>query len=218
MKSYIARLYQCRYSFALDSGPTFFWTINFLFSVAWISLSFNVSDRSVWLLENVLVFLLVPVACVTFRRRLISNASYFLIFLFLLLHIVGAHYTYSRVPYREWFESLAFFRFQRNQYDRLVHFSFGMLLFLPLTELFKSKTTLRGQLLLCFTAFFLITCSSMYELIEWAAAITFGGNVGPEYVGTQGDLWDAQKDQALALLGILVALTIVSLKSVRRDT
>ena len=130
------------------------------------------------------------------------------------LHQVGAHFSYAEVPYDAWFEGLtgrtfnSVFGWQRNHFDRVVHFAYGMLLAYPIREIFLRVADVRG-----FWGYFLpldltMSTSMLFELIEWFAAELFGGNLGPAYLGTQGDIWDAQKDMALASLGALTAMLI----------
>jgi putative membrane protein len=170
-------------------------------------------DRSDWVLENVLLFGGVAVLVATHKALPLSRVSYTLIFLFLCLHSVGAHYTYSLVPYDAWFESLtgrtlsSLPGWERNQFDRLVHFSYGLLLAYPAREVFLRVADVRG-----FWAYYLpldvvMATSMLYELIEWGAASAFGGDLGVAYLGTQGDPWDAQKDMALATVGAIIAMT-----------
>jgi putative membrane protein len=156
-----------------------------------------------WFLENALVVVGAAVLAI-FRRRLpLSRISYTLIFIFLCLHEVGAHYTYAEVPYAQWLPALTG---GRNHFDRLVHFAYGLLLAYPIREMFLRVADVRG-----FWGYFLpldltMSTSMLYELIEWAAAEVFGGDLGVAYLGTQGDVWDAHKDMALASLGALLAM------------
>jgi putative membrane protein len=99
---------------------------------------------------------------------------------------------------------------QRNHFDRLVHFSYGFLLSYPIREVFLRVANVRG-----FWGYFLpldvtMSTSMIYELIEWAAAVGIGGDLGAAYLGTQGDVWDAHKDMAMASLGALIAMTITA--------
>jgi len=133
-----------------------------------------------------------------------------------VLHALGAHYTYAKVPYQEWFPFLAG---GRNQFDRLVHFSYGLLLAYPIREMFLRIGNVRG-----FWGYFLpldltMSTSMLYELIEWAAAITVGSELGDAYLGTQGDIWDAHKDMALASLGALISMCVTAMinRSMQRD-
>jgi putative membrane protein len=130
-----------------------------------------------------------------------------------VLHAVGAHYTYSEVPYDRWAEALTghslngALGLQRNHYDRLVHFSYGLLVTPAAIEVLDAYSPQRGvwRWLLPFS--FMLSHSVAYELIEWAAAEGFGGQLGQAYLGTQGDDWDAQKDMLLAAIGAAIAVT-----------
>lgn len=148
----------------------------------------------------------VAILIVTRKVLPLSLASCVLLFGFLTIHAVGAHYTYSLVPIDEvtnWLGS------SRNHYDRVVHFFYGLCLVLPLRELLMLHAKLRG-----FWSYFLpldlvMSTSLLYEMLEWAAAIVFGGGLGATFLGTQGDEWDAHKDMLMAAVGGLVAaLTI----------
>lgn len=175
-----------------------------------------------FILEHVLTVAAVVFLCVTFGRFRLSNVSYTTIFVFLSLHVVGAHYTYSEVPYDEWLRTLAgwlglrdfslqsAFGWQRNHYDRLVHFAFGLLLAYPVREIFIRIARVRG-----FWGYYLpldvmMSFSMLYELLEWAIAEIIAGDVGQSYLGAQGDEWDAHKDMALASLGALLAMSLTA--------
>ena len=164
-----------------------------------------------WWLENALAWALVAVLFFTRKAFPFRKSSYTLIFVFLLFHELGAHYTYAEVPYREWFPFLDVT--ERNHYDRLVHFLFGLLFALPVREIFLRIVQVRG-----FWSYYLpldvaMAFSMVYELIEWAAALAFGGELGMAYLGTQGDPWDAHKDMALASLGALLALLALAARN-----
>jgi putative membrane protein len=173
--------------------------------------------RSTWMLENALTAALLVYLVWSYRRFPLSNISYTLIFVFLCVHTVGSHYTYSLVPYDRWAESVfgrsvgSLFGWQRNHFDRAVHLLFGLLISYPIREIFMRIVHTRG-----FWGYYLpldvtMSFSMLYELIEWAAASVFGGGVGHAYLGTQGDPWDAHKDMALASIGAVVAMSVVAL-------
>jgi putative membrane protein len=198
------------------SHERYFLVLAGLFLLVFAGLAIDPSDRSDWALENALV---VPAAVFLFatRRTLpFSRVSYTLVFVFLCLHEVGAHYTYAEVPYDRWFESLTGRSFgslvgwERNNFDRVVHFSFGLLLAYPIREVFVRVARSKG-----FWAYYLpldvtMAFSMAFELIEWAAASIFGGDLGVAYLGTQGDVWDAHKDMLLATLGAIVAMAVTA--------
>jgi putative membrane protein len=176
--------------------------------------------RDDWALENALAALGVVWLVVSYRRMPLSKISYAMIFCFLVLHEIGSHYTYSEVPYDAWIERLtgvslaARFGLERNHYDRLVHFAYGLLLAYPFRELFVRVADVRG-----FWGYFLpldvvMSTSMLYELIEWGAASALGGGLGQAYLGTQGDVWDAHKDMLLATIG--AALSLATAAAVHR--
>jgi putative membrane protein len=188
-----------------------------LFAVVWAVCAIRPSHLTTWLLENSLTVVFVAALVLTRKRLPLSSVSYTLIFLYLCLHTVGAHYTYSEVPYDRWSKALfgtsinEALGWNRNHYDRLVHFCFGLLLAYPIREMFLRVAGVRG-----FWGYYLpldvtISFSALYELIEWAASIVFGGDTGQAYLGTQGDVWDAHKDMALATLGAVISMSAVAL-------
>jgi putative membrane protein len=173
--------------------------------------------RQDWLLENALAAAGVLGLVLSWKRFPLSNLSYVLVFVFLVLHEVGAHYTYAEVPYDAWFERLTgrglneLLGFERNHYDRLVHFSYGLLLAYPMRELFVRVADARGFWGYALPLDVVMSTSMVYELIEWAAAEFFGGDLGMAYLGTQGDVWDAHKDMLLATTGAALALLAAAL-------
>jgi putative membrane protein len=180
-------------------------------------LAISPPDRLTWALENALVVAGVSALVATHRRLRFSNLSYTLIFVFLVLHEIGAYYTYTLVPYDRWWESLTgrtlseVFGWERNHYDRLAHFAFGALLALPIRELVKHVFAARGALGFALPVVVALAWSASYELVEWVAALSLGEGTGAAYVGTQGDEWDAQKDMALALGGAVLAMVLAAL-------
>lgn len=188
--------------------------ITCIFFIEWVFLAFNVNSRSAWLLENILVFIFVVPSIYFYAHGFISLTSYTLLILFASFHCLGAHYTYSLVPYEQWSEYIlgisvnSIFGWKRNNYDRLVHFLWGFLFFKPFYELFRAKTRFEGLLPVSFSFLLIIGASAVYELLEWLVAVAFGGNLGTAYVGAQGDEWDAQKDQALAIFGMLLGFIV----------
>lgn len=196
-----------------------------LFSILWVVLAIKPHYRADWLVENLLVAAFIILVSVFHRKLLLSRISYTLIFLFLCLHEVGAHFTYAEVPYDRWFQSIfgvslnGLVGWERNNFDRLVHFSYGLLLAYPVREVFLRVANVKG-----FWGYFLpldltMSTSMMFELFEWAAVAIFGGDLGVAYLGTQGDIWDAHKDMALASLGAVIAMIITGLLnlSLQRD-
>ncbi len=183
-------------------------TIWLIYLAWWVLMAIKPKHFDDWLLENVLVVAAAALLWFTRKAFPLSLVSYTCVFVFLMFHSLGAHYTYAEVPYQEWFPWLAG---GRNHFDRLVHFLYGLLLAYPIREMFLRIGNVRG-----FWGYFLpldltMSTSMLYELIEWLAAIVVGQELGMAYLGTQGDVWDAHKDMALASLGGLIAMTITAL-------
>ncbi len=186
-----------------------------LFTAWWAVLAIAPHFRQDWLLENLLVFGAVPLLVLTYRNLRFSDAAYTCLFLFFALHELGAHYTYSLVPYDAWGRALtgvsvdALLGLDRNMFDRAVHFLYGVLVTPAVVELFAAKAPPVGVWRFLMPLFFMNAHAVIYETIEWLAAEAFGGDLGAAYLGTQGDPFDAQKDMALAFLGTLGSLGVV---------
>jgi putative membrane protein len=178
----------------------------------WIWLAISPVSREDWLLENLLVLIAVPALAATRNRFRFSDAAYRCLFAFFVLHAIGAHYTYSLVPYDRWWEALTgstlsdVLGWQRNHYDRAVHFLYGILMLLPTVELFERYAPPRAAWRWLMPVFFVMAHSVIYELVEWVAALLVAPELGAAYLGTQGDGWDAQKDMALATAGSVLAM------------
>lgn len=168
-----------------------------------------------WLLENYLVFIFVPLILLTGRYFRLSRVSYTLITAFMTLHVVGSHYTYAEVPFG--YTLQAWFGAERNMYDRLVHFCFGLLLAYPMREVFLRVVKTRGVWGYWFPVELALAFSAVYEIIEWVVALQVAPAAGLAFLGAQGDVWDAQKDMLLAAVGATVAMCGVALVHWRYD-
>ena len=179
------------------------------YGATWIALAIAPSYRSDWLLENLLVFAFWAALAATHPRFVFSNFSWLVIALFLALHAVGAHYTYSETPLG--FRMQEVFGWSRNHYDRLVHFAFGLLLTYPMREIALRVLRVRPLWgwLLPFLAALSMSCA--YELVEAWIAWIVSPELGTAYLGTQGDEWDAQRDMSCAFAGAVVALAATAL-------
>ncbi len=188
------------------------------FALVWLWAAIHPLYRADWLLENYLVFIFVPIILVLARWLRLSQISYTLITLFMIMHVIGSHYTYAEVPFgytlQHWFGA------DRNMYDRLVHFSFGFLLAYPVREVFIRVSKARGFWNYYFPVELTLAFSAIYEILEWLAASKVSPAAGLAFLGAQGDVWDAQKDMLMAGIGAVVAMlvTFVIASVVDRDT
>lgn len=180
-----------------------------IFVAVWCWAAWNPLHPDDWLLENYLVFFWVPVLLVTAKFFRLSDISYGLITLFMCLHVVGSHYTYAEVPFGDTLSELV--GAGRNMYDRLVHFAFGLLLAYPIREVLVRIARLRGFWAYFFPIDVTFALSSIYEIVEWKAAALVAPDLGLAFVGSQGDVWDSQKDMLLAGTGAIIAMIIVFL-------
>lgn len=175
-----------------------------VFLSTWASSLVGTTDLPNWLLENALVFGLVAVLFFTYKKHQFSDLSYGLICLYLCLHVYGAKHAYAENPLGFYLQEV--FQTSRNHYDRIVHFSFGFLLAYPLREVFLKVTKLPAWLAWLLPVELVLSLSGLYELVEWAVAELFFPAQGMAYLGTQGDVWDAQKDMFLAFAGAALAM------------
>jgi putative membrane protein len=181
------------------------------FLLFWAYTGLTTPDLLNWASENILTLSLVILLVAFYNIFRFSDTSYTLIFLFLLLHVYGSQYQYAENPFGEWMKEQ--FGFKRNHYDRIVHFGFGLLLTYPLYET-AAKGFKVSIFLSCVLALSLVlSLSTVYELAEWMMAdLVYDGKAqGMNFLGMQGDIWDAQKDMALALLGGAIAISLALL-------
>ena len=166
-------------------------------------------ERSTWVAENLPIVAIAVILTVLYIRGIrLSNLAYGLMSVLLLLHTVGGYYTFERVPFG-WFDHL--FGFKRNMYDRVAHVSVGFYAF-GLLELTDRQGTVRSRVISYLFPLFAIGFVAMsYELIEWIYAVTAGGSSGAAFLGSQGDIWDAQKDMLADTCGALAALLLYAL-------
>jgi putative membrane protein len=173
-------------------------------------------DRATWWAENVPIVLLVATLVALYVRGVrFSPLAYVLMAVLPYWHTVGGHYTFERVPFG-WFSRA--FGFERNMFDRIGHFSVGFYAFGILEYLVPRRAMSRR--LACLFALFAIAFVAMsYELIEWGYA-AYGGNAeaGANFLGSQGDVWDAQKDMLMDTLGAVAAvLLFLAVRPAGRD-
>jgi putative membrane protein len=184
------------------------------FGLFWIWLAIDPVDRRDWLLENLLTVGFVTVLLITYRRFAFSLTSYWLIGLFLIVHTIGAHYTYAEVPAGFWLQHTL--HLSRNPFDRIAHFAYGLLLVYPLRELLVRLAGVKGPWSYYLPASGILAQSGFFEVIEAIVAMIVSPELGSMYLGTQGDEWDAQKDMAAAFVGALFTMACATVISKRQ--
>ena len=188
-----------------------------LYIIIWIIAAINPNHRSVWVDENILPVAFVFLLIITFKKFRLSNLSYSFIFIFLILHAIGGHYSYSEVPLFDFIKQQ--YSLSRNHYDRLVHFLFGVLFFLPIheviTRIFKIQKGWRSFVL---SAFMILSLKAGFEIIEYSyTALRNNSLTVTNYLGEQGDALDSIKDITLGFIGALISLSIISIKNIRKS-
>lgn len=187
------------------NGHTLFW-FSIIFCTVWANSLIGTTDVKNWLIENTLTVIALLFLISTCKKYRFSNFSYLLICVFLCLHVYGSKYTYAENTFGYWLQDV--FHSQRNDYDRIVHFSFGFLLYYPLQECFLKWLNYPKRIALFIPVLTIVALSALYEIIEWLVADVFFIEQGLSYLGTQGDVWDSQKDMAIAFVGVVIAFNV----------
>lgn len=175
-----------------------------LFLVTFIALGINPVDRDVWIVEVIPIIITFLILMTTYNKFRFSNFSYTLMALWMFWHTVGGHYTFANVPF-DFVTEL--FGFERNHFDRIGHFIIGFYAY-PMAELVVRQKWAGPVLASFFGLFFVVTIATSYEVIEWLYAVIEGGEAGMEFLGSQGDVWDAQKDMLADTLGAIFSLAL----------
>ncbi len=165
-------------------------------------------------LQHIATVIMIGIMIFLIKKNALSGKAFFCIFMMLIVHIIGARWNYSFTPYDKWINTVfgfsidKYFSFKRNQYDRLVHFMYGFLLLIPISEIYNKWFNASKRLATHIAFLFILASSMVYELIEWLVAVTLSPEQAEAYNGQQGDMWDAQKDMAMAMLGAMVMIVI----------
>lgn len=185
------------------------------FFISWIALAVHPVNRWNWFIENILVIMFVILLTITYRHFRFSDISYILIALLLIFHSVGAHYTYGGVPFSVTIPYVL--NPDRNNFDRLVHFAWGLLITYPIYEFLLRVGRISIKWIYIFTLSVVIAASSIFELIEMWGSKLMAKELAAAYLGMQGDMWDAHEDIAMALYGSLIALSIILFMHINRQ-
>lgn len=180
-----------------------------VYLVEFVVLGLHPAERGTWWAENIPIFLIVVALTVLYIRGVrFSNLAYALMSVLLFMHTIGGHYTFEKVPF-DWFNNL--FGFKRNMYDRVAHFTVGFYAY-PIIELTDRNGTIRNRFIsYAFPLCVIGTIAMSYEIIEWIYAVKAGGEAGAAFLGSQGDIWDAQKDMLADTSGAVFALVLYAL-------
>ena len=181
-------------------------TLLIIYIILFVVCAINPYDRAVWFAENLPIMLIVLILVLTYRRFQFSDTAYVLMSVLIFMHTIGGHYTFERVPAGFWLQDI--FGFERNHYDRIAHFSVGFYAF-AIAELCLAKQWIRSKaILFLFPIFAIFTVAAGYEIIEWWFAVLSDPEAGGAFLGSQGDIWDAQKDMLADGLGAIASMVL----------
>ncbi|MDD5192996.1 MAG: DUF2238 domain-containing protein [Candidatus Nanoarchaeia archaeon] len=188
----------------------------FIYILFWIWMAINPKYRGVWIDENILPPIFLLLLIFTYKKFRFSNLSYTFIFIFMILHAIGGHYSYAEMPLFEVLKQI--YNLSRNHYDRLVHFLFGVLFFIPiyevLTRIFKVP---KGWRALFLTTLVILSTKAGFEILEYGyTAIRHNTLTTANYLGEQGDSLDAIKDMALGFTGAIISWIIFGIASLKK--
>lgn len=174
-------------------------------------LAFHPYDRAVWRTENFTVLPIVVILVILYFKNIrFSNISYALMSVLIYMHTIGGHYTFALVPF-DWFNH--FFGFERNMYDRVAHMTVGFYAYPMIEALIKYKVV--NKKWFAYVASFAIipAIAAIYEIFEWRYAISADPTAGIAVLGSQGDIWDAQKDMLMDTIGGAIGAALYFINS-----
>jgi putative membrane protein len=187
------------------SSKFFFWLLG-IYAVLFAVLAFNPIDRKTWFVENLTVWIILALLIGLYALKIrFSKVAYALMFVLIYLHTIGGHYTFALVPFGFVTD---LFHLARNNFDRMAHFSVGFYAFAVAEWLFVRKLVKNKFLLFTYPIFLIATIAMTYELVEWIYAAKSSAADAMAYLGSQGDIWDAQKDMLSDTLGAIAATVL----------
>ncbi len=196
-----------------------------LCAITWLVAAYHPYNIEAWMLEQIASVIGAGVLIWAAKHVRFSNLSLIGLTLLFIVHTTGTHFTYSLTPYDAFCQRVLgispndIFCWQRNHYDRFTHLLFGIACVIPLQELFAAYLTINKNRAWFLSVMLIVAISALYELLEWLAALIFAPDTGTLYLGTQGDVWDAQIDIALALVGAIGVILIYECASeIRKRT
>lgn len=192
-----------------------YWLLG-IYAAEFLALAINPVDQTTWFVENLTMWIIVAAIITLYIKKIrFSNTAYLFMFVLIYLHTIGGHYTFANVPF-DWVTNT--FGFARNHFDRIAHFSVGFYAFAIAEWLFVRKLVTNKFLLFTYPVFVIASIAMSYEVIEWIYAATANPEAGIAYLGSQGDIWDAQKDMLADTLGAIFAtVSFFSVKKLWRN-
>ncbi|WP_341662690.1 DUF2238 domain-containing protein [Vibrio sp.] len=193
----------------MDTNHTslLFW-LTLIYAAVFVFSAISPASHAVWVAEIIPAIVILFLIWMISKQFKFSNTAYILMFIWLTLHTIGAKYTFAEVPFN-WFNQLI--GSERNNFDRVAHFSIGLYAY-PIAEYLIRRQLMTTKLAVCFALFAIMFLAAGYEIVEWWYAAIAGGDEGIAFLGSQGDIWDAQKDMLMDTLGALTSLTLLMIQ------
>jgi putative membrane protein len=191
----------------------------FLFAayvVLFVALGIEPHDRAVWFAENIPIVMLAATLAIMYVKGIrLSNLGYVFASMLLFLHTIGGYYTFEHVPF-DWVTQL--FGWKRNHYDRFAHVSVGFYAYGIAELLLGRELVTKPWIAYTYGIFCIGTVAALYEIIEWIYAAAEGGSAGAAFLGSQGDIWDAQKDMLCDISGAVFAVLVLAVQRAIRGS
>jgi putative membrane protein len=181
-----------------------------LYGLLFTVLAINPYDRATWIAENLPVVIVVIILVLWHKHFVFSRTSYLLMWVFLCYHTIGGHWTFERVPFEYGNQLISYlgldfvFPEGRNNFDRIGHFFVGVFAYPIVEYMLRTGQVTHKITALLFAVFAIGFWAASYEIIEMVYAIKEGGSSGAAFLGSQGDIWDAQKDMFLDICGSIL--------------
>lgn len=179
-----------------------------IFVLFWVALAIDPVHRGIWMLENLVVVTVFPVTLWLDKKYTFTNTTFFILTVFVILHLFGANLTYEKMAHFRWFSEM--YGWERNYYDQVIHFLFGLMVLMPYFEIFYHQGFSR-KLSYLIAFLFISSISAWYEVLEWISMEAVCNEPDCLRLITQGDDWDTQKDMAYAVVGAVVTILIHSI-------
>ncbi|MCZ4373097.1 DUF2238 domain-containing protein [Vibrio diazotrophicus] len=190
------------------TAPRSLTLLTLAYTAVFIFSAISPASRAVWVAEIIPALLILVIVWLVSMKQRLSTTSYTLFFIWLTLHTIGAKYTFSEVPF-DWFNTLI--GSERNNFDRVAHFSIGLYAY-PIAELLIRNKLAKPFFASSYALFCIMSIAAGYEIVEWWYAALAGGDEGIAFLGSQGDIWDAQKDMLCDTLGALASLSLLAVQ------
>lgn len=184
-----------------------------IYALVFIWSAISPIDREVWVIEAITSFLPVLILLILYYKKVrFSNLAYILMAFLPIMHVIGAHYTFANVPF-DWFDNL--FGFTRNMYDRVAHMTVGFYAF-GIAEVLYLRGLVKNKIIAwTYAVFAIMALAAAYELFEWVYAVSSDPSAGIAILGSQGDIWDAQKDMLMDTVGGVIGATMFIFKKTK---